>query len=99
MFLGGYWTPLCGMPPFCVQKGPAPAGVNPSQYTSATGAINRLGDKTKGGFLKMEDTTSTVCRNENFKGKAGTQGNFKAVEPEHQGLADAVGLEEGTLWL
>ena len=81
---------LYGVPPLCAQKGPAPAGVNPSQYTSGTGAINRLGDKTKGSFLKMEDTTGPVCRSGNFKGKAGFQGNLKAVD-----LADAVGLREG----
>lgn len=70
---------LCSVPPLR-----APAGVNPSQYTSATGAINRLGDKTKGSFLKMEDTTGPVCRSGYFKGKAGIRGNFKSVEPEDQ---------------
>lgn len=43
---------LCGMPPLCAQKGPAPAGINPSQYTSATGAINRLGIRQREAFLK-----------------------------------------------
>lgn len=81
---------LCGVSPPCALKGPAPAGVNPSPYTSTTGAINRLGDKTKGNFLKMEDTTGTVCRSGNCKGKAGLWGNWKAVD-----LADATGLREG----
>lgn len=90
MFLGGYSRSLCSVPLLRVQKGPAPAGVNPSQYTSTTGAINRLGDKTKGSFLKMEDTAGPVCRSGNFKGKAGIQGHFKAV-----GLAGGVGLGEG----
>lgn len=45
-----------------VQKGPAPAGVNPSQYTSDMGAINRPQNKTKGSFLKMEDTTGPVSQ-------------------------------------
>lgn len=81
---------LCGVSPPCALKGPAPAGVNPSPYTSARGAINRLGDKTKGNFLKMEDTTSTVCGSGNCKRKAGLWGNLKAVD-----FPDAVGLREG----
>lgn len=64
-----------------------PAGVKPSQYTSTPAAINRLGDKTKGSFLKMEDTSGPVCRSGKF---IGIQGSFKAVD-----LADAVGLREG----
>lgn len=74
------------VPPRCAWKGPVPAGGKPSLYTSTTAAINRLGDKTKGSFLKMEDTTGPVCRSGNF---IGIQGNFKAVD-----LADAVRLRE-----
>lgn len=64
-----------------------PVGVKPSLYTSTTAAINRLGDKTKGSFLKMEHSTGPACRSRNF---IGIQGSFKAVD-----LVDAVSLREG----
>lgn len=75
------------VPAHCARKGSVPAGGKPSLYTSTIAAINRLGDKTKGSFLKMEDITSPVCRSGNF---IGIQGSLKAVD-----LADAVGLREG----
>lgn len=75
------------VPPCCARKRPVPAGVKPSLYTSTTAAINRLRDKTKGSFLKMENTTGPACRSGNF---IGIQGSFKAVD-----LADAVSLREG----
>lgn len=62
---------LCSMPSLCVQKVPVPAGGNPSQDTSTTAAINRLRDKKKGSFLKMEDTTGPVCRSGTLKGRQG----------------------------
>lgn len=55
------------------------AAVNSPHSTSTTGAIHRLGDKTKGSFLKTEETTGPAGRSWNAKPKADTEGTIKAV--------------------